>query len=337
MTFLVSTKHKIVKKILRSLPERFDQKVLVIEETSNLDSLKADQLVGNLQTFEANLRSTKKAKGMALVFSKSRVEHDDDSELDTEDPDLDAFFVKKFKKFLKDDKKGFKKSFQKLKGQNKPISSFKTNHSPKPGKNVSIIPLKNTHCYECKGFGHYASKCINRSFRTQGKVLNVTLDDDSDQDGNDSELESSSPDHGKFMAFMAKSNGTFVQNISDKSDDDVEEDLNSLDNEHEDLVDAYENLLENSRRMVQLNDILKGKWKTTNKENIVLRKELEEAQGKVSQLESQRTILTNKLIDVGNKCDMLHEQSVKAEKEIQSLKKDVDSYKAEKADMSGKL
>ena len=123
---------------------------------------------------------------------------------------------------------------------------------------MTIIPPKNTHCYECKGFGHYASQCINRSFKTPGKVLNVTWDDDSDQDGNDSELDSSSSDHGKFMAFMAKSNGSFVQDISDKSDDDVEKDLIPLENEH-DLVDAYESLLEESRRMAQLNDILKGK------------------------------------------------------------------------------
>eukprot|EP00268_Persea_americana_P034959 TRINITY_DN3454_c2_g3_i1.p2 TRINITY_DN3454_c2_g3~~TRINITY_DN3454_c2_g3_i1.p2 ORF type:complete len:129 (-),score=33.31 TRINITY_DN3454_c2_g3_i1:3075-3461(-) len=100
----VIPEHKIVKKILRSLPERFDPKVVAIKETNNLDSLKADQLIGNLQTFEANLRSTKKAKGMALVSSKSRLEHDDGSESDTENPELDAFFVKKFKKFMKDDK-----------------------------------------------------------------------------------------------------------------------------------------------------------------------------------------------------------------------------------------
>ena len=75
------------------------------------------------------------------------------------------------------------------------------------------------------------------------------------------------------MAFMAKYNGYFVQDISDKSDEDVEEDLILLDNE-QDLVDAYESLLEDSRRMAQLNDILKGKWKTANKENSVLRKEL---------------------------------------------------------------
>ena len=72
-------------------------------------------------------------------------------------------------------------------------------------------------------------------------------------------------------------------------------------------------------------------------ESSVFRKEFEEAQGKVSQLESQCTVLTNKLIDAGNKCNMLHEQSVKAKKEIQILKKDVESYKTEKVDMSGKL
>ena len=44
--------NKIVNKILRSL--KFDSKVNTIEENKNLDALKVNQLVGNLQTFEAN-------------------------------------------------------------------------------------------------------------------------------------------------------------------------------------------------------------------------------------------------------------------------------------------
>ncbi|XXG85931.1 hypothetical protein AAC387_Pa11g0926 [Persea americana] len=40
--------NKIVKKILRSLPSRFDSKVDAIEENKNLDTLKVNQLVGNL-------------------------------------------------------------------------------------------------------------------------------------------------------------------------------------------------------------------------------------------------------------------------------------------------
>ena len=38
----VIPEHKIVKKILRSLPERFDPKVVAIEESSDLDSIKVD-------------------------------------------------------------------------------------------------------------------------------------------------------------------------------------------------------------------------------------------------------------------------------------------------------
>lgn len=224
----------MLKRFL-DLPERFDPKVVAIEESSDLDSLKVDQLVGNMQTFEANLRKTKKAKGMAL---KSLMEHENDSEQETEDPDLDALFVKKFKKFLKNDRKDFKKNFKSIaqKGLHKPSSSFKSNAGQNSEKNVSKIPPKSTHCFECKGFGHYASQCVNRTFRTQGKVLNVTWDDDSDQDCNESEPESSSPEHGKFMAFMARSNDSFVQKSVEKSDEFTSDDLNCLlDNEQSTL------------------------------------------------------------------------------------------------------
>ena len=47
--------NRIVKKILWSLPERFDAKVVAIEENKNMNILKVDELVGNLQTFEANI------------------------------------------------------------------------------------------------------------------------------------------------------------------------------------------------------------------------------------------------------------------------------------------
>ena len=64
--------NRIVKIILRSLPERFDAKVVAIEENKNMKTLKVDELIGNLQTFEANLRSHGKtqSKGIALKASK---------------------------------------------------------------------------------------------------------------------------------------------------------------------------------------------------------------------------------------------------------------------------
>ncbi|KAG8496143.1 hypothetical protein CXB51_009184 [Gossypium anomalum] len=53
---------KLVKKVLRSLPKRFSIKVTAIEEAKYLESLKIDELIGSLQTFELNLKKSKKVK-----------------------------------------------------------------------------------------------------------------------------------------------------------------------------------------------------------------------------------------------------------------------------------
>lgn len=43
---------KIVRKVLRSRPERFRPKVAAIEESKDLDEVKIEELVGSLQTYE---------------------------------------------------------------------------------------------------------------------------------------------------------------------------------------------------------------------------------------------------------------------------------------------
>ena len=60
----------MVRKILRSLLDRFRAKVTAIEESKDVDSLKIDELVGSLQTFEMMLVSPRKAKGIALKAIK---------------------------------------------------------------------------------------------------------------------------------------------------------------------------------------------------------------------------------------------------------------------------
>ena len=79
--------NKIVKKISRSLPLMFDSKVDAIEENKNLDTLKVNQLVGNLQTFEANRldKGKSKDKGIALkAISESRKKSEKKIESDSE-------------------------------------------------------------------------------------------------------------------------------------------------------------------------------------------------------------------------------------------------------------
>ena len=46
---------KIVRIVLRSLPERFHAKITVIEESKDIDKIPLTKLVGNLQTYELRL------------------------------------------------------------------------------------------------------------------------------------------------------------------------------------------------------------------------------------------------------------------------------------------
>ena len=53
---------KIVRKILRSLPERFHAKITAVEESKDLDSIPLTELIGNLQTYELGLAKVAKAR-----------------------------------------------------------------------------------------------------------------------------------------------------------------------------------------------------------------------------------------------------------------------------------
>ncbi|RVW80520.1 hypothetical protein CK203_052887 [Vitis vinifera] len=92
---------KVVRKILKYLPERFRAKVTAIEESKDVDSLKIDELVGSLQTFEMTLVSPRKVKGIALKAIKEEslcLKSEDDEKMS--EGELTKF-AKKFKKYMK--------------------------------------------------------------------------------------------------------------------------------------------------------------------------------------------------------------------------------------------
>ena len=86
---------KIVRKILRSLPESFCAKVTAIEESKDLDDIKVQELVGSLQTYEMSLPNQRKSKSLALKTINEKVEVHDSSDEDVVDKDV-AYLVKNF-------------------------------------------------------------------------------------------------------------------------------------------------------------------------------------------------------------------------------------------------
>ena len=142
---------KIVRKVLRSLPERFHAKITTIEESKDIDKIPLTELVGNLQTYELGLtriEKSRKSKSMALKAKSS----DTEESLNDEDSIMKSYITWQFKKFMKNDNaKGFDKD-------RKQSSSSQFKNQDKGKKDARdggqyTVP-SGLKCFRCQGFRH---------------------------------------------------------------------------------------------------------------------------------------------------------------------------------------
>ena len=176
---------KIVRKVLRSLPERFHAKIMAIEESKDIDKIPLTKLVENLQTYELGLTrigKIGKSKSMALKAKSSET----DESFDDEDSKMKSYITRQFKKFMKNaNGKGFNRdrrqsSSSQFKGQDKGKKDAKEGGQ-------YTVPT-GPKCFGCQGFGHIKHECptylksIGKS-----KVLTATLSDTEPEDDSDNE------------------------------------------------------------------------------------------------------------------------------------------------------
>ena len=91
---------KIVRKVLRSLPERFHAKITAIEELKDIDKIPLIKLVTNLQAYELGLtRIEKSSKGKSMALKAKSSDTDESS--DDEDFKAKSYITRQFKKFMK--------------------------------------------------------------------------------------------------------------------------------------------------------------------------------------------------------------------------------------------
>ena len=84
------------RNVLRSLLERFHPKIIVIEESKDIDKIPLTELVGNLQTYEQGLTrigKLSKSKSMALKAKSS----DTDESSDDENSKMKSYITRQFK------------------------------------------------------------------------------------------------------------------------------------------------------------------------------------------------------------------------------------------------
>ncbi|KAK2362825.1 gag-protease polyprotein [Trifolium repens] len=157
---------KLARKILRSLPKRFSMKVTAIEESQDLSTMKVDELIGSLQTFEMTFedRPEKKLKNLAFKSEESQKEDCLSEAI--------ALLTKKFNK-----------SVNRVRAKWRTNVPHKTSNNKAQGmskEETNSEEETEVQCYDCEGFGHTRIQCPN-ILRKQKKGLAAILSDSEDE------------------------------------------------------------------------------------------------------------------------------------------------------------
>ena len=128
----------LVRKIVRVLPDRFNVKLTAMEEAKDFSTMKVEELMGSLRTFELNQKICQKdkpnpSKEKIIAFKSTEIETPDEGDGDTEM----ALLTKNFQKYMK--KVGNRQTNGKA-----PRGNFSF---PKP----SFTNKKGIQCRECEG------------------------------------------------------------------------------------------------------------------------------------------------------------------------------------------
>ena len=99
-----------MRKVLKSLPKRFQAKITAIEDAKDIDKIPLTEMVGNLQTYELGL--TRIGKSGKSKSKELKVKSSDTNESsDDEDSKMKSYITRQFKKFMKNaNVKGFDKN-----------------------------------------------------------------------------------------------------------------------------------------------------------------------------------------------------------------------------------
>lgn len=278
---------KIVRKVLRSLPERFHAKITTIEESKNIDKIPLTELVGNLQTYEIGLsRIGKSSKGKSMALKAKSSDTDEFS--DDEDSKMKSYITRQFKKFMKNangrsfDKDCRQSSSAQFKSQDKGKKDTKDGGQ-------YTIPA-GPKCFRCHGFGHMKHECptylksIGKS-----KSLAATLSDTKPE--NDSNNE----DGGILNAFTATVNPTegIVEEV-DEEEELVESKFKKMDDQN-DIHSTYEKLYKLFENYEKLYRLATKKFSDVELDREELSTKFDEANQTIGALRFENNFLAEKI------------------------------------------
>ena len=277
------TDEKLVRKILRSLPKRFDMKVTAIEEAQDICNMRVDELIGSLQTFELGLsdRAEKKSKNLAFVSNDEGEE--DEYDLDTDEGLTNAVVLlgKQFNKVLKRMDRRQKPHVRNIPFDIRKGSEYQKKSDEKPSHSKGI------QCHGCEGYGHIIAECPTH-LKKQRKGLSVCRSDDTE-----SEQESDSDRDVNALT------GRF-ESAEDSSDTDSEITF-------DELATSYRELCIKSEKILQQEAQLKKVIANLEAEKEAHEEEISELKGEVGFLNSKLENMTKSIKMLNKGSDTLDE------------------------------
>ena len=282
---------KIVRKVLRSLLERFHAKITVIEESKDIDKIPLTELVGNLPTYELGLTrigKSSKSKSMALKAKSSDTdESSNDKDSNNKDSKMKSYITRQFMNFMKNangndfDKDCRQSSSSQFKSQDK------GKKNARDGSQYTIP--SGPKCFWCQGFGHMKQECPTY-LKTIGKskALVATLSDTDPKDDSDNE------DDRILNTFTATVNPTegIVEDV-DEVEVLVESKFEKMD-EQDDIRTAYAKLYKVSEKHEKLYRLTTKKLSDVELEREEISTKFDEANQTIGALRFENNFLAEK-------------------------------------------
>ncbi|KAA0050329.1 gag-proteinase polyprotein [Cucumis melo var. makuwa] len=272
---------KIVRKVLRSLPRKFDMKVTAIEEAHDITTLKLDELFWSLLTFEMAIsdRENKKGKGVAFksIYEEETTVNQSDNEANMNESIalLMEQFSKVVRKFKNVNTTGSNDQnpnhYRRKDGENTTRRyNEASNKRDEDYRKKKKGEGKSFRCRECGGVGHYQVECstfLRRQKKNFQKNFRATLSNE--------DIDDNKEDNG-MNAFTVRVTETDSDDESESSEENYDNELTfeelrvlwKEDNEARAIQkERIQDLMEENERLMSIISSLKLKLKEIQNEH----------------------------------------------------------------------
>ncbi|GKV42183.1 hypothetical protein SLEP1_g49620 [Rubroshorea leprosula] len=299
---------EVMRKVLKSLPKNWEAKKTAIEESKDLNTLKLEDLIGKLMTYEIEVQVDygvevveKKKQNVAFKANNQKEESEDDASNDesSNEEDITKLISKEVKRFMK---KNIKSKLAK--------------------RDEGESTQKSVTCYECNNMGHYRNECPKlKKGEKKGKksmkkkAFAATWNDD---EASSTESESSLENGVANLCFMAQENSNNDEEVNSNSSSSTNE--SSFEYYYDDLCKVLDCSMNDIKKLGNENfaftktiSLLKNEIVSLSKQNEVLVKENASLNGEIASLKNEES---NNVLKKENEDAKMENEDLKKENEV---------------------